>query len=702
MLEVRYHESITKALDTFQTLESKRIDSLGHVLCDFANVINDVSSKLYKNSTILLKKAKNVDAKHDLQTLVELKSNNKPCPWLDTSNNESYYHTLDDDNEQVPSGILARKSINPFSRKNIISWQNKTTIIGKSSSINSSNDENKNISSSSTSKFKAMKHRRQVSSYKDNVNIEEQLLEEKKQADLIAQEQATITDQVESLSLNEKISVEIGDEEGSLELAKLKLKEQEDLLESKRVALEKAAYNLSNTITKTGTNRYTKFINDLNYGWNGDYRTPIIIDNGESSIKAGYSGDRFPSLSIANVCAEFTPIKAHINSDLMDEKQYIFGDEALHVATGLLPYDDKKYTLRVNPQVWGDTPSNWDDLEHLWEKLFDDLGADPSQHPILLTQPTLPPTKLQENMLEIMYEKLGVAACYIATGPLLAAYAFGASTGLVVDVGHSSAQVLPIIDGFSMDVHARRVYHLGGKKDTLRIQDFLTSKLTRQHITPYHLSTMARQIKDTLAYCSNSNETYINEIDVFNTVKNVLEEEEDGQYDDDNEVQDDDLSQSPQDYKEQDTNIINKDDKMGINPIELQTHLLNCGEILFTPKEILNDYDESIVSVTQMVDQVVKACDLDTRPKLLSNIFLSGGVTTMPGFKERLLKELKMAIPYARKINVYSGEESRYAIWTGGSVLSSLESFQDAWVPREVYEEYGYNPDDNQIEDYYA
>merc|ERR1712130_357105 len=114
--------------------------------------------------------------------------------------------------------------------------------------------------------------------------------------------------------------------------------------------------------------------------------------------------------------------------------------------------------------------------------------------------------------------------------------------------------------------------------------------------------------------------------------------------------------------------------------------LMKIGEVLFQPQMILKDKDDSIKSVTDLVKSAVMSCDIDLRKKLLNNIYLSGGVTTMRGFMERFIWDLKQNMPYQNWIKVY-GDERRYATWIGGAVLSNLEEFVDNWEWKEDWEE---------------
>merc|ERR1711879_1134979 len=106
--------------------------------------------------------------------------------------------------------------------------------------------------------------------------------------------------------------------------------------------------------------------------------------------------------------------------------------------------------MNVNSSVFCDAPSSWEDVEELWTFLFDTLDLDMRDHPLLVTQPILAPLALKRDMMEVLFEKFEVPALFVAEAPLLSAYAYGESSGLVVDIGHSSAQVVPLIDGFMM------------------------------------------------------------------------------------------------------------------------------------------------------------------------------------------------------------------------------------------------------------
>lgn len=79
-------------------------------------------------------------------------------------------------------------------------------------------------------------------------------------------------------------------------------------------------------------------------------------------------------------------------------------------------------------------------------------------------------------------------------------------------------------------------------------------------------------------------------------------------------------------------------------------------------------------------------CDLDVRKDLYGNIILSGGNTMFPGMTERVSKELQGVIPATTKISVVGPPERQFLPWIGGSILSSLTTFQAMWITKSDFQ----------------
>jgi actin len=82
-------------------------------------------------------------------------------------------------------------------------------------------------------------------------------------------------------------------------------------------------------------------------------------------------------------------------------------------------------------------------------------------------------------------------------------------------------------------------------------------------------------------------------------------------------------------------------------------------------------------------------CDIDLRKDLFNNIVLSGGTTMYQGLSERLTTEVKRFAPPNITVRVIAPPERKYSVWIGGSILSSLNTFQENWITRADYDECG-------------
>ena len=56
------------------------------------------------------------------------------------------------------------------------------------------------------------------------------------------------------------------------------------------------------------------------------------------------------------------------------------------------------------------------------------------------------------------------------------------------------------------------------------------------------------------------------------------------------------------------------------------------------------------------------------------------------GLAERLKKELVKLVPSAMKIKILASEERKFSAWIGGSILSSLSTFNSSWITRQEYQ----------------
>ena len=110
-----------------------------------------------------------------------------------------------------------------------------------------------------------------------------------------------------------------------------------------------------------------------------------------------------------------------------------------------------------------------------------------------------------------------------------------------------------------------------------------------------------------------------------------------------------------------------------------------CPEVLFHP-EMLGMEGPGL---HESVFSTIKKSDVDIRKELANNIVLAGGTTLLPGLDVRLRKEIADLAPASMNVRVLAPEERRYTVWIGGSILASLQSFQQMLVTKNEYDETG-------------
>lgn len=113
--------------------------------------------------------------------------------------------------------------------------------------------------------------------------------------------------------------------------------------------------------------------------------------------------------------------------------------------------------------------------------------------------------------------------------------------------------------------------------------------------------------------------------------------------------------------------------------------MLTASEIFFKPA--FNCMD--IPGLHQYAHECIKKCDIDLRQELYGSINLSGGGSMLNGFTERFQAEMQALVPEDVSVNVNAADERKDLCWIGGSVLTSLESFESMWITKQEYEEHG-------------
>ena len=157
----------------------------------------------------------------------------------------------------------------------------------------------------------------------------------------------------------------------------------------------------------------------------------VVIDNGTYTVKGGFSDNDNPQCSLP--CLVGHGRHKGAMSSLGLKETYV--GCAAQKLRGIL---DICHPIRQG------SVQNWDDLEVLWSHILEtELKTEGGAQPIIMTQPPLATQQEEDTMAEILVEKLGVPAFFIANKSVMSLYGGGQMTGIAVDSGHDTTYIVP-------------------------------------------------------------------------------------------------------------------------------------------------------------------------------------------------------------------------------------------------------------------
>ena len=119
------------------------------------------------------------------------------------------------------------------------------------------------------------------------------------------------------------------------------------------------------------------------------------------------------------------------------------------------------------------------------------------------------------------------------------------------------------------------------------------------------------------------------------------------------------------------------------NVIKVGNQKFRCPEALFQPIKL----GKYFYGIHELTYNSIQKADIDIREVLYGNIVMSGGTTMFKGIEKRFYKEVVALAPSTIKVRVVAPPERKYSAWIGGSLLSSLSTFQSMWITRSEYNE---------------
>lgn len=353
-----------------------------------------------------------------------------------------------------------------------------------------------------------------------------------------------------------------------------------------------------------------------------------MVDQGSGFTKAGFAGEDQPRLVLKS-------------SSLVPswDRPVLPGAPGCELAGGVARAHPIKHGVVVD----------WEALEGLWERLLvGGLRVCPEQWPVLVSDSPSAPPSSREKVVELLFEALAVPACHMASTALLALCSTGAFSGLAVEAGAGVCHATPIYAGhswhkatFRMDVAGTTLSRYLRDLLVAACPDLRLQNLPRKAIT---------QLKKHCCYVSLDFEG-----DLHNPARH-----------------------RPASFC------------LGNGcSVCLSSERFRCPEPIFQPGLL----GQSEPGLPTLAFQALQRVPATLRIRLADTVVLAGGSTLFPGFIERLEMELEAQCRRhgcgALQPRLVAKPGRGTAVWTGGSMVASLRSFQRSWMTRAMYLECG-------------
>ncbi|NOQ71148.1 MAG: actin, cytoplasmic 2 [Crocinitomix sp.] len=358
----------------------------------------------------------------------------------------------------------------------------------------------------------------------------------------------------------------------------------------------------------------------------------IVIHLEDGWVHAGFAGEDKPSVIFP--CVVGRPKHKDVMAG-MGQKDAFVGDEAIA----------KQGILSLSYPIENGMVTNWPDLEKVLNHVFLKLNASAAECPVLITEHVLNPKANREKMTTMMFESFNVPAFYTARNGVLALYASGRTTGVVLELNSGITTVSPIYEGYALP-------HAVGSMD-----------VGQQDLVDYLMKILIDR-----GYSFNSQSERESVVDIYKKLCYVAVDFDEEM---DKAASSSDLEKN---YELADGQVIT-----------IGNELFRATEVLFRPNMIGREYN----GIHNMVYSAIMKCDVDVRRAMYSNIVIAGTNSTMDGIGERFTKEINSLAPQGTAVKVVSSPGREYSIWVGGSIMTSTSEFQQMWISKEEYEESG-------------
>ncbi len=388
----------------------------------------------------------------------------------------------------------------------------------------------------------------------------------------------------------------------------------------------------------------------------------LIVDIGTCSIRAGLFSDepKLPKLFVPTVCArDFNQFeeKLRVGFDAFDSVLASTAPSTIDLnraastwslnSTGSVssssghlqfPLKNKKAIDKLNMDITS--------IDAIIEYIVESLNINCNDHQIIIITPQKFSDKLNVQFLNLLLvdEKYQFEAATLMNQTLMSLYSYNSSVGVVANLGEK-IDIVPICNGISFQAGVTNLAYGGS-----RMSEYLNGYVSRGHAN----------------YVNDMEQFYVRYIKEKSCYAAINYKDECAKYPSEN-------------LKFQ---LELKDHINDSKSIEIpQSARFTTVEGLFNPE--LWGIDG--VGIHKLIHKAIMSSSMDLRREMARNIYICGGMSRIPGLKERLEYEVRQLLPPTLTVKVNCSEFSYHSAYLGAHKFLTQPEYKNLLITRDEW-----------------
>ncbi|XP_023234542.1 actin-related protein 10-like [Centruroides sculpturatus] len=316
--------------------------------------------------------------------------------------------------------------------------------------------------------------------------------------------------------------------------------------------------------------------------------------------------------------------------------------------------------------------------EFLQQMYFKYVVANPKERRVVIVESVVCPTVFRETLAKVLFHHFEIPSLIFVPAHLMSLFTLGITTALILDVGYNETAVLPVYEGVTL-LRAWQGLPLGGHAIHRRIELGLmeNGKIKVKGLDEVPLTTVLTE---------PLKESVFEDIKVRTCFVTTLER---GQ-----KIQEHEASKKLSSPVSVELPIPPHDIQY---PLDGERILTIPGYIREWAAEMLFEQDGEEQNVATIILDSILKCPTDVRVALAENIIVMGGTAMLPGFKHRLMTEIKLLLTQKRYANLPIKSikfhnppcKENYTAWLGAAIFGATDAISKRSISREQFNQHG-------------